>query len=487
MYDWPQTTFVRCCLPAGLQPARFRKRVLQSKTGGESPSQFQVWGQHKSEDSDTDNMMKLKTLLLATALLSPACCGINPDATVRWASSGGGWRSMVTNFGYIHAFEKAGLISATDSAFTAASFNSGASWFASQLFYSDNFFNRVIGVEPDDIFDLSTAWLDDYQQYLGTTSTFLCDLLSFLPSGISATCNTAFQGSWYEFIQGMLESAATNVYDDSGFSTRVMSSAARTSALGDTNLMIQTGLSEASRYRASPVFARRNSFITTDGAANVLAVPLSAQYTVTSSDTSFRYGIEDGESLMTCNAPGQRFFSFGDWDDWYRHPAEGNTDIFSQRSVDTCNLQAFTEPFGGEVTVAQATSSSSANLASRSGSVPTFLFHHYSVGLSDATGFMGTILTTIQAVFEHGFGPFFENAICSQAPLDCGPSDGRMIDGGFTDGPSKLWSFVATCDQLVTDPCTSRFGAKYRPPSLCRKRRPDQATQDHFNKQQFRG
>lgn len=380
-------------------------------------------------------------------------------AQLRWASSGGGWRSMITNNGYIHAFEKAGLVSSANCEFTAMSFNSGASWFASQLVYSEQYFSNVVGddVTPDSIRQFSLAWLNDYEQYLDSTSSFFCNALSGFGliaalAGISDTCNTAFRGSWYEFILGMLDSAASNVYGDSGFAERTMNSGSRLSAFGNTNIMMQTGLSESSRYSSGSVGLLRNSFVTLEGADRLLAVPLSAQYTVTSSQTSFRYGIEEGETIITCHNPGQNFFSFNAWNDWYRHPAEGVTDIFSQRSVDSCISTSFSPPFNNQGTVAQITAASSANLASRSGSVPVFLFHHYSVALSDAAGLLGRLAVNLQVMIEYLFPPFFNNAVCSQVPVDCGPADGRLIDGGFTDGPSKC-EHLRSCRFLAHNEC----------------------------------
>ena len=340
---------------------------------------------------------------------------------------------MVTNFGYVRAFERAGLFDKDGSIFEAMSFNSGASWFATQFFYSQKFFDRLVGDDKtaDDVRDFSLEWLNSYGDYLDEQSRTVCSalsgfgLVSFLGI-LSDACNVGLQAPWYDFISGMLEFTASNVYDDAGFSDRELDPASRVPALQDVNFMVQMGLSEGARYGGGVL--KRNSFVSTAGADRTFAVPIPVQYAVTDTSASFRYGVNPGDTLVTSNEPGRPWLVFRDWTEWYGFPATGISDIYSQHAVDQSTVQPFKAPFNdGEANVGQIASSSSSNLAAFSGSVPTFLYHHYSLASAGA-GFniFGRIRFYFEAVFNYVNPTFFNNAICTQAPGECGADSGKL-------------------------------------------------------------
>lgn len=391
-------------------------------------------------------------LLLPTgaAVVGDEPIQLPPDATVRWASSGGGWRSMLANVGFVRAFERAGLINEDGCVFTAASFTSGASWFGAQLFFSEPFFARVIGDDKtaDDVYNLSKEWLDSYRNYLDDNASLFCEALSlfgllrftFVLAIVTDGCNTFVQPPWVEFVEGMLESASNHVYSDENFASRQMDSSTKVSSLRNTIFMVQTALSESSRYGQG--INKRYSFVSVSGKERALAVPVPVQYTVTSKSTSFRYGVEGGQKLVTSTAAGQRWFSFPLWKDWYGYSTKEQGNVFSQRTLDGESLQPFKPPFNdGKATVSQVTAASSSALASFSGSVPSFLFHHYSVALADAGNFIAQIPVYLELTHNYLNPMFFNNAVCTDSDGVCSGGDtgayGLCRCSGSLIGPSR--------------------------------------------------
>jgi len=86
-----------------------------------------------------------------------------PSPTLRWASTGGGWRSQMACIGFANLFSKLDIISK----FSAISTTSGASWFSTQLFYSQQFYDRVVNAEDSQsLHDFVVQWMVAYKQML---------------------------------------------------------------------------------------------------------------------------------------------------------------------------------------------------------------------------------------------------------------------------------------------------------------------------------
>ena len=65
--------------------------------------------------------------------------------------------------GFANLFSKFDIISK----FSAISTTSGASWFSTQLFYSQQFYDRVVNVEDSDaLHDFVVEWMVAYKQML---------------------------------------------------------------------------------------------------------------------------------------------------------------------------------------------------------------------------------------------------------------------------------------------------------------------------------
>ena len=88
---------------------------------------------------------------------------------LRWASTGGGWRSQFACVGFANLFAQSGLFAqdggetSSSSAFSAISTTSGASWFSTQLFYSNQFYRRVVHArDGQELYDFVVQWMDAY-------------------------------------------------------------------------------------------------------------------------------------------------------------------------------------------------------------------------------------------------------------------------------------------------------------------------------------
>ena len=110
-------------------------------------------------------------------------------STLRWASTGGGWRSQFACVGFANLFSTQLDIM---SKFSAISTTSGASWFSTQLFYSQQFYDRVINAKDSQaLYDFVVQWMDAYGQ-------MLTDVIEMSTSStvapIEEVCNTTGLG-----------------------------------------------------------------------------------------------------------------------------------------------------------------------------------------------------------------------------------------------------------------------------------------------------
>ena len=88
----------------------------------------------------------------------------NTISTLRWASTGGGWRSQFACVGLANLFSQPKLDILTK--FGAISTTSGASWFSTQLFYSQQFHDQVTTEDSKELYEFVVQWMDAYKQML---------------------------------------------------------------------------------------------------------------------------------------------------------------------------------------------------------------------------------------------------------------------------------------------------------------------------------
>jgi hypothetical protein len=383
--------------------------------------------------------------LTASAVASNGISG-DSDYILRWASSGGGWRSMISNIGYVNVFTQAGLIDPVQGKcnFTAISSNSGGSWFTMQFFYSQPFFHNVVSRDKTSVYDFITNWLQSYKDFLeGIPRNALC--LEVSPFGkimrlndLSSVCDIIlyYKGSYGGLIDGMLRKVSTG-FGDPGLPDRFANADNRLSVLRETDLFVQTSLAANSRYPSSSRGLVRSSddvnYVSLSDSDKVLAVPLAAQYAVKANRTVFRFAIPDSSlPLKTHQARGPDQFRYDDWVNFHLYPSSDNRDISASKPPSMSGSGLLAEPFRGNPNVAQIAAASSTALSHYSGAAPSLLTQYYSVKRYDDRNADFTAASTLfQSQITRDL------ALCTQWPTACGASDGRFLDGGYTDGPSK--------------------------------------------------
>jgi len=425
-----------------------------------------------------------------------------PAPTLRWASTGGGWRSQFACVGFANLFQKLNIISK----FSAISTTSGASWFSTQLFYSQQFYDRVVHANDSSaLYDFVVEWMDAYKQMLEDTietSTTMTEELglgkeicNFTDLGdddgvdvenLSDLCHTIvyFGGDWAEsklflFLEMCISYACAYLvslsnylfcllllllvmnkmllytsksYGDMNFTKKTAGYDNKIDDLKGTHLFIQSALVPNSRVRNNETSSSETAvYIGPSNDDTIYTVPLSAVYIVDDfGTTSYRYSTINvaQRSLDVSRAPTPSQFSFGDWKDFYLYPGENGTTNIEEFASKSNSLA---QPFGrdscgggqctGDSTVVQVASISSAVMGSRSPIIPSVYSQKYSKERYDLeqNGTMLELALYDKAIARMYNQPMLDNfAVCNQWPDSCGERDGYFIDGGFTDGPSLV-------------------------------------------------
>jgi len=418
--------------------------------------------------------------LIVSAMLISSCVATDNDATApsfRWASTGGGWRSMVADMGFGNLFRQAGLIpSGTDAAgsqqqtFSAISVNSGASWFGTQFFYSQQFFDRTAGAsDPQALYDFVVEWMDAY-------STLTADAIEGAPNctdsipdvapfveDLMPMCQVfvAYDGDWAAFVSDMLNATSSNSYDDPGFVSRAVDGTNRIDALQGIDFISQSTLAPQSRIRSDETLVNLGP---DNYGYEMYSVVLPARYTASAQSSGFTIGGGiDGDLFDAYSGTTSPDFNAKDFSDYYLYPGTDGT-IYTAEPAGTGesrNLRGgsrgsspmtssgmFSAPFGGKTpTTAQIASISSAAAGSYSPLVPSVFAQMTSMyrDMIKNSGKLGPAETRYalrkfdQALNQAYNTPLLDDiAVCSQWPEPCSAenNDGRFMDGGFTDNPA---------------------------------------------------
>jgi hypothetical protein len=310
-------------------------------------------------------------VLLASAAPHDAVAAIRPieqkrglqqqsgsGPVVRWASTGGGWRSMAAVMGFANLFGQAGLLptdvtSATNSQFSAISTNSGASWFSTQLFYSPVFYNRTVASTPVELSGFVTEWVHAYAiMQQNPPSNAFCQNISNVLSlattvtGINATelCDVYMQyndGSWADFITSMLNATST-AYGDADFVTRAAGSFNRVGPLSRTDLFVQMSLAPNAKCGSTI------SYLSPIQSPNeVYAVGLAAQHAVKVDGTLLQIGAPFTELPLAVSvhvAP--ETYNETDFDTFYLFPTTDGQVTTTPPSLSRRTRRTFSSPLG---------------------------------------------------------------------------------------------------------------------------------------------
>jgi hypothetical protein len=296
---------------------------------------------------------------------------------LRWTLSGGGWRSMFTNIGFINAFKQAGIVDVDSrkTKITGISSTSGATWSIGPLAYSQEYFNKAVPDDPSDTYQFTMDWMDAYYKFTidyqakykysytnvtanttnttNTVSSNRNDILlaacraipfDFISSieDISAVCSLSVRSdfAWGEFLKEMFTYVvSTKNYTDPKFLDLAANSENIIPLFHNTDLMFQTAVMPTSKVVNKKkqnkrwwqkILARLSPFhsydtkhqVTYGGPRNnrsiVFTIPIPTQYAVTRNLSSFRYALEEYMLPMQIyTGPAPKKFSFYDYDQYY--------------------------------------------------------------------------------------------------------------------------------------------------------------------------
>ncbi|KAL9188219.1 hypothetical protein ACHAXT_006597 [Thalassiosira profunda] len=353
-------------------------------------------------------MLSLRTLARWPPLLLTAA-SVRGEGDILWSSTGGGWRAMFADIGFANAFRRAGLFpNATyeegeGSRFASIATVSGGSWFSTQLFYSEAFYNRTIHSESaEEIEGFVRDWMASYYAIstdVDDDARAACDI-SDITSSPYYDPSRDFASVWYDvclvlvthnwdwayFIQEMLKEAASD-YGDATFANTTARPELRINPLKSTDLIIQSGLAPNSRVRTTGN-AVYLGYESSNGSEELFTVPLSAAWIVEDSGAYWQFGTDDKtDQLDTYTAPTPDDHSWDDWEDFYLLSSEVNEEggvviDNEQSSIGATRRATFRVPFGGTnaATVVQVASTSSAAGGNGSPRAPSFYTQVFSIG-----------------------------------------------------------------------------------------------------------
>jgi hypothetical protein len=254
---------------------------------------------------------------------------------------------------------------------------------------------------------------------------------------------STYDFSWASFIEDMLN-ASSNALGDPGFIDRKASFDNRVPALQNTELYIETTLASNTRV-LDESGATLVTYMGPSDSDSVYSVPLAMQYAVKDTYTFFKYAVEESAlPLVARTSPAPASFLFDDWADFYLFPPSTDGNILT--SVPNATVAGeFRPPFNGEPSTVQIAAASSAAVADFGGASPSVLAQRLSTftfGISVSPVFPDAAKPTLLALVDQLANtlytiPGFEDlGVCSQWSEICTERDARLIDGGFTDGPT---------------------------------------------------
>lgn len=390
-------------------------------------------------------MVRISIITFASITLLHRCnvLGLEqqPETAFLWSSTGGGWRAMAADMGFANLFYQAGLINNEASSFSAISTTSGGSWFSTQFFFSKEFHYNTLSA-PKQLHSFVLSWMSSYYGFsTSVPSNSHCMNISTAnsPTGSEGSVKERIKqevleqmcdmlvytrGNWAEFITDMLNATSTG-YQDVGFVDRPAVSENRVSSLQGTDLLIQTSLAPSARTRLS--FQEENVMLgpSISQSDQLYSTLLPARYTVSSSSSGFTLGSGVQLNAYTIKSPGN--FSFADYIEFSLYPDRNNgTLLFDYPAPELRG--AMSVPFGGNpAATSKLAAISSAAVGVFSGLVPSVFAQVASLVLHE---------NQAEASEIYSDQLFDGLSVCSQWPESCGVTDGRFVDGGFTDNPA---------------------------------------------------
>jgi hypothetical protein len=356
---------------------------------------------------------------------------------------------MVADMGYANVLNQADVLDHL----TAMSTTSGGSWFSTQLFTSSEFFQSSIHSNPTQLASFVTHWMESYvSMQSAIPAQQLCQITDWFEAifgpklgdvNMTQICDiyVYFQGDWASFIRAMLR-ATSEGYGDIGFADRSANAQNFVPQLSKVDLLIQMSLAPNSKVRNTSAI----SYLSPGGKSDdVISVPLGALYAVSSDgSTSFHLastGSQEGHTLSAILGSAPEKFVLKDYDGFYLYPNTNGSIVVTVADVVNPGSD-FQVPFGGAPTVTQIAAASSASDGGYAGTVPSVLAQTLSIMQAKLQGSNSVVNFAVDEIVDRigqelYSNPLFQNlAVCSAWPNTCTESDGRLLDGSYSDGPS---------------------------------------------------
>jgi len=371
----------------------------------------------------------------------------NTSVTFRWASTGGGWQSMVGNMAFANVFSKAGLINNKSSKFSAISTQSGATWFSTQFFYSPQFFDKVVNSSPSELSKFVRQWMNSYDTMYENDSSVAqkrnncfqelftnkddIKMKMFLDY---VTGFNEYNGNWATIVSTFLKAASTG-YGDPTFVDREVGAENRVIQMLSVDLYLQTTLVPNSRNENSNV----GIFL---GPANdkskIYSLPTTVQYSVSKDETLYYTTLPKGDlSMNKYSRILNTNFKVEDFEEFGTFPCENQNALIKRDETYKYEGEMNT-PFGGDTpNVAQISSASSAAGGPASPLVPSTFAQALSTARDKLKG-KPIKLAAFDALVDGLYKDkkLNEVSVDSQWPNSNSESDARFVDGCWTDGPT---------------------------------------------------
>jgi len=372
---------------------------------------------------------------------------------------------MVSNMGVANLAMQAGLFPspADDSAtarskFAGVATNSGSSWFSLQLFYSRNFYDKVMASDAEELFAFVADWMTAYGDMYGAPAP---EFGPQCPPGEAAQglCPVlaAFGGNWAAYVDAMLNATSTNAYDYPDFTTTVVNAENRVPYLQDTCIHIQMSLAPNAQVRDGGD-TNQGGYVgpgagggggDDDALGNdVYTVPISTHYSVRNNgDVQFVFASDQAGSVVLTGEGPSANFTFAEFEPFTMFPGTDGTLTTLYDGDEVASLEPLSSSTvrSAPTTVAQVAAFTSAAAAVLSPLVPSMFAQVGSLGrakilgdgaLNDTAkaGGLAQLTAALNQVYQ---APLFDGlSVCAQYPDPCGPGDLRFADGIYTDNPS---------------------------------------------------
>jgi len=397
------------------------------------------------------------------------------DSLIIWSASGGGWRAQAACIGFANLFGRAGLLPTANgdndegngNKIEVISTNSGASWFSTQFFFSEQFHKRVMTIDAGHgdpsaatMKKLVQDWMEayaDFQRKIEKKHSFVDPLVDPLVALDIVVHGPAlpedhkqmlklllhFKNDWASFITKMLKHVSVSAYNDKEFHQILATPHNRIDLLKETALLVHSALVPQTRMDGKTYSLGPSS---KEGFKYSGVLPVN--YCV--DNDSARYLInghnEKDDPLQVYQSEMDFFYEESHYEGYGLYPKAPKTHIPAEGT----KLGAFkTSFFDGKTTASMVASISSAAAGGFSPANPSLFAQETSKKITTKTkNIAEKELARIAVAALFKLDIVKNLSVHTQWPKLGDELDGRFVDGGYDDNASLIQS-VAHCQANI--------------------------------------